>query len=106
MRAYGKRPDRALLQEYLRARWYDPSMGRFISEDPYEGDINNPLSLNLYTYCHKSPLGCVDPRGHYDEILDQYVTRAADVQRIIELTDALDHGDATVKVTLLAKLMR
>ncbi|MEW9702989.1 RHS repeat-associated core domain-containing protein, partial [Paenibacillus sp. SI8] len=36
--------------QYLRARWYDPSVGRFISEDSYEGQIDNPLSLNLYTY--------------------------------------------------------
>ncbi|MEK8130477.1 RHS repeat-associated core domain-containing protein [Paenibacillus filicis] len=33
--------------QYLRARWYDPSIGRFINEDTYEGDIANPLSLNL-----------------------------------------------------------
>jgi RHS repeat-associated protein len=49
---------------YLRARYYDPSVGRFINQDTYEGDITNPLSLNLYTYCHNSPLGCVDPSGH------------------------------------------
>jgi RHS repeat-associated protein len=36
--------------QYLRARWYDPSQGRFINEDTYEGEISNPLSLNLYTY--------------------------------------------------------
>lgn len=33
--------------QYLRARWYDPSVGRFISEDTYEGELNNPLSLCL-----------------------------------------------------------
>ncbi|WP_377518343.1 FG-GAP-like repeat-containing protein [Paenibacillus allorhizosphaerae] len=32
--------------QYLRARWYDPSVGRFISEDTYEGDRINPLSLD------------------------------------------------------------
>ncbi|QQZ58890.1 RHS repeat-associated core domain-containing protein [Paenibacillus sonchi] len=34
---------------YLRARYYDPSMGRFLNEDTVEGQIDNPLSLNLYT---------------------------------------------------------
>lgn len=29
---------------YLRARYYDPSMGRFLNEDTYEGQIDNPLS--------------------------------------------------------------
>ncbi|WP_204343380.1 polymorphic toxin-type HINT domain-containing protein [Paenibacillus elgii] len=50
--------------QYLRARWYDPSVGRFINEDTYEGDINNPLSLNLYTYVYNNPLRYTDPSGH------------------------------------------
>ncbi|WP_240416814.1 polymorphic toxin-type HINT domain-containing protein [Paenibacillus periandrae] len=37
---------------------------RFIKEDTYEGDISNPLSLNLYTYVHNNPLTNVDPTGH------------------------------------------
>lgn len=44
--------------QYLRARWYDPSDGRFISEDTYEGQIDNPLSLNLYAYVHNNPVFC------------------------------------------------
>ncbi|MBE1442606.1 RHS repeat-associated core domain-containing protein [Paenibacillus sp. OAS669] len=50
---------------YLRARYYDPAVGRFINEDTYEGDIKNPLSLNLYTYVHNNPLIYIDPTGHY-----------------------------------------
>ncbi|WP_328699973.1 RHS repeat-associated core domain-containing protein, partial [Chengkuizengella marina] len=52
---------------YLRARYYDPSMGRFITEDTYEGTINNPLSLNLYTYVENNPLIYADPSGHNAE---------------------------------------
>ncbi|MBP1992920.1 RHS repeat-associated core domain-containing protein [Paenibacillus eucommiae] len=51
--------------QYLRARWYDPSIGRFINEDTYEGQINNPLSLNLYTYVHNNPLTNIDPTGNW-----------------------------------------
>ncbi|MBW7453393.1 RHS repeat protein [Paenibacillus sepulcri] len=50
--------------QYLRARWYDPSMGRFISEDTYEGQINNPLTQNLYVYTANNPLRYSDPSGH------------------------------------------
>ncbi|THF74058.1 RHS repeat domain-containing protein [Cohnella fermenti] len=50
--------------QYLRARWYDPSVGRFINEDTYEGQIDNPLSLNLYTYVANNPLIRWDPTGH------------------------------------------
>ncbi|WP_447663665.1 polymorphic toxin-type HINT domain-containing protein [Paenibacillus sp. D51F] len=55
--------------QYLRARWYDPSVGRFINEDPYQGKIINPLSLNLYTYVENNPLTRVDPSGHVFETL-------------------------------------
>lgn len=34
---------------YLRARYYNPSTGRFISRDSYAGNTGAPLSLNLYT---------------------------------------------------------
>lgn len=52
---------------YLRARYYDPVDGRFISEDSYEGQINNPLSLNLYTYVYNNPLNYIDPSGNVVE---------------------------------------
>ncbi|RKN71861.1 RHS repeat domain-containing protein [Paenibacillus ginsengarvi] len=52
---------------YLRARYYDPTLGRFINKDTYEGDIANPLSLNLYTYVSNNPLRYVDPSGHIME---------------------------------------
>lgn len=50
---------------YLRARYYDPSLGRFLNEDTYTGDINNPLSLNLYTYAENNPVIYADPTGNW-----------------------------------------
>lgn len=50
--------------QYLRARWYDPSQGRFLSEDTYPGDLRNPSSLNLYAYVLQNPLRYLDPSGH------------------------------------------
>ncbi|MNH99701.1 PGAP1-like protein [compost metagenome] len=38
--------------------------GRFINEDTYEGQIDNPLTLNLYTYVHNNPLKYADPTGN------------------------------------------
>ena len=49
---------------YLKARYYDPSVGRFINEDSFEGKITNPLNLNLYAYCEDNPLKYADPNGH------------------------------------------
>ena len=46
--------------QYMRARYYDPEVGRFISEDPLGfggGDVN------LYVYCKNNPILLVDPWG-------------------------------------------
>lgn len=51
---------------YLKARHYDPTIARFLQEDTYRGQINDPLSLNLYTYCRNEPLMYHDPTGHAD----------------------------------------
>ena len=53
---------------YLNARMYDPKIARFLQEDTYLGDPNDPLSLNLYTYAHNDPLTYDDPSGHWVHI--------------------------------------
>jgi RHS repeat-associated protein len=49
---------------YLNARMYDATTARFMQEDTYSGEANDPLSLNLYTYCHNEPMMYSDPSGH------------------------------------------
>jgi len=49
---------------YLKARYYDPALGRFINEDSYEGQVNNPLSLNVYAYGYNNPIGYIDSSGN------------------------------------------
>ncbi|WP_088833833.1 RHS repeat domain-containing protein [Paenibacillus tyrfis] len=53
--------------QFLRARWYDPSVGRFITQDPLEGQLHNPRSLNLYTYVLNNPLRYKDSTGNLAE---------------------------------------
>ncbi|PYG87269.1 RHS repeat-associated protein [Ruminiclostridium sufflavum DSM 19573] len=53
---------------YLNARMYDPKTARFLQEDTYLGDPSDPLSLNLYTYCHNEPIMYTDPTGHFDQL--------------------------------------
>ena len=43
---------------YLNALYYYSKIARFINEDTYTSDPNDPLSLNLYTYCHNEPVLC------------------------------------------------
>jgi RHS repeat-associated protein len=44
---------------YNRARWYDPYLGRFISEDP----IGIAGGINLYAYAGNDPVNFFDPSG-------------------------------------------
>lgn len=48
---------------YMRARWYDPSTGRFLSRDPVRGNPAAPMSLNGYGYGNASPTMNTDPTG-------------------------------------------
>lgn len=57
---YGARElDAATGLYYLRARWYDPDLGRFVSEDP----IGLAGGINPYAYVGSSPMNGTDPSG-------------------------------------------
>jgi len=49
---------------YMRARYYSPATGRFTQEDTIRGFANDPMSLNLFTYCNNNPIKYIDPTGH------------------------------------------
>ena len=49
---------------YYGARYYDPEIGRFITEDTYPGEMNNPQSQHLYVYVINNPLVYTDPTGN------------------------------------------
>ena len=55
----GQQYDQETGQYYLRARYYNPTVGRFTQEDTYRGD-----GLNLYAYCKNNPVVYYDPSGH------------------------------------------
>jgi RHS repeat-associated protein len=48
---------------YLRARYYDPRLGRFLWRDPFPGVLRLPLSLNRYQYGLGNPARYTDPSG-------------------------------------------
>lgn len=49
---------------FLRARYYDPVVGRFLSRDPWEGDLFHPQTLNGWSYVENNPARYTDPSGH------------------------------------------
>jgi RHS repeat-associated protein len=52
---------------YMKARYYDPGMGRFITPDTIVQAPFDPQTLNRYTYCRNNPINLIDPSGHSTE---------------------------------------
>ena len=50
--------------QYLRARYYAPQNGGFITQDSFSGVLTNALSQNRYAYAHNNPVNYADPSGH------------------------------------------
>jgi RHS repeat-associated protein len=48
---------------FLRARNYNPHVGRFVSRDAWGGDFDSPISLNRWVYANASPVIYSDPSG-------------------------------------------
>jgi RHS repeat-associated protein len=48
---------------YLRARYYNPATGRFLSRDPLDGNAIDPASLHKYLYANGDPVNRIDPSG-------------------------------------------
>jgi RHS repeat-associated protein len=49
---------------YLRAKYYQPGTGRFVTRDPWVGDTRKPGTLDAYLYALDNPVNLVDPTGH------------------------------------------
>ena len=58
--------DQASGDYYLRARYYDQSNGRFISQDPFSGFDADTITLHRYLYSGVDPVNRVDPGGQDD----------------------------------------
>jgi RHS repeat-associated protein len=50
---------------FLRARWYQPSSGTFLTRDPFAGFPTTPYSQHQYQYGHSNPVSNTDPSGLY-----------------------------------------
>jgi RHS repeat-associated protein len=60
----GKPYDSATGLSYMGARYYQPSIGRFMAIDPRGFDDKNVHSFNRYAYANNNPYKYVDPDGH------------------------------------------
>ena len=59
----GEQYDPDLGLYYLRARYYNPLTGRFMSRDPEDGIDTDPGTLHKYIYAKGDPVNLADPTG-------------------------------------------
>ncbi len=56
---------------YLRARYYDAGVGRFVTTDPWQGDMYEPMTLHRYLYTRANPVNRFDPSGEAEPLVVQ-----------------------------------
>jgi len=85
--------------QYLRARYLDVEVGRFISPDPYRGDVNDPISLHRYHYAGLNPVMNYDPTGYFSltELLTSLVSK--------ETLEKMKEGSLLAKAFKIAKFL-
>ena len=83
----GEQNDASLQMYYLRARYYRPQTGRFLSQDSYEGDDEEPVSLHKYLYANADPVDGMDPTGYENveapAITAQNFTKTSTITRML-----------------------
>ncbi len=61
---------------YFEARYLSTDTGRFLSNDPWEGDYYDPQSLNKYAYARNNPVNLYDPTGQWYQYAIQLLRAA------------------------------
>lgn len=62
---------------YLKTRYYDPVLGRFMTIDDIQYlDPESINGLNLYAYCLNNPIFYIDPSGHFVITIGSIITAA------------------------------
>lgn len=77
--------DKATGLNYMQARYYDPTIGRFLSVDPVTFmDTEDPRMFNRYAYTFNDPVNLIDPDGNKpDHIMDRQMAGIAKTGRAI-----------------------
>jgi len=90
---------------YIRARYYDPETGRFITKDPLTGKDGDSQSLNRYVYALNNPVILVDVSGlcaensdteKKEEFLDFMMRFTSELAEMAQNLSQDEFGDAFV----------
>ena len=77
---------------WYSSRFYDPSVGRFLSPDTLVPDPKNPQALNRYSYVYNNPLRYNDPSGHAAPIHNPFSDTRIDISGWPDLVKSLVVG--------------
>jgi RHS repeat-associated protein len=61
----GEQFDSGLGDYYLRDRFYNPGMGRFLRGDTFQGVLRSPITAHKYLYTNNNPINLIDPSGFF-----------------------------------------
>ncbi len=76
----GQYLDSEINEYYLRARQYDPYIGRFTSRDPVRGKFKEPRTLHVYLYCLNDPVNKLDPEGRFFGLANLLISSSMESQ--------------------------
>ncbi len=76
---------------HAKARYFDPKLGRFLTQDSFLGQIDNPPSLHRYLYASANPTTYVDPTGHFTQLVQAWQS----VDQLNKLADVVEKQAAT-----------
>jgi RHS repeat-associated protein len=62
----GKEWDEESRLYYFGARFYDAEASSWLTQDPYRGGINSPMTRHRYLYVRNNPVNRIDPLGLFD----------------------------------------
>ena len=69
-----------------KARYFDPKLGRFLTQDSFLGKIDSPPSLHRYLYGYANPTRFVDPSGH-SPVVGKMMELGAKVEQFTKKVD-------------------
>jgi len=89
---------------YLRARYYNPNTGTFLTKDPFPGVVQNPITLHPYLYTGNNPINRVDPSGEYFDSVIDIISIGADLGFMGNDLYQLYHSNPCNRSELLSSL--
>ncbi len=75
---------------YAKARYYDPEIGLFLTQDPFEGVLDTPPSLHRYLYAYGNPMVYVDPSGRIAILKAAQEKLQQAKEAVVDFADSLD----------------